>query len=83
MQPPSIPLFTAMNPFNVVPSDSPSGNQPFWALYVGVEGDVLIVPSAGGTNVMFKAVPGGTYIWSAGSRVEATGTSAQSIVGLA
>ncbi|HWK44914.1 MAG TPA: hypothetical protein VNT30_09345 [Stellaceae bacterium] len=55
---------------------------PFSAFYVGVTGDVTVVPRDSVTPVLFKAVPAGTLIPMAVQGVNATGTSATNILGL-
>lgn len=54
---------------------------PFMALYIGVAGDVTLVPRNSTTAVLFKAVPVGV-LKVACQGVNSTGTTATNIVGL-
>lgn len=51
-------------------------------LYVGTGGDVKVDMLDGGTGVVFKAVPTGTFMPIQPSRVYTTGTTATNIVAL-
>lgn len=55
---------------------------PFAALYVGSAGSVVVCPVNSTTVVTFVAVPAGTLIPLAFQGVNATGTTAGSLVGL-
>lgn len=71
----------ASDAFAVTPSDSVNFTNGARSLYVGVTGNVAVVTPAG-TVVTFTAVPAGTVLPVEASRVNATGTTATSIVGL-
>jgi len=65
----------------VTPSDSiPYTNRPR-ALYVGVQGDV-VVQDDNGASVTFKSVPGGTVLPIRPRLVMATGTTATNLVAM-
>lgn len=65
----------------VTPSDTVSVDTPFRALYVGVTGNVAVL-MLGGNVLTFVAVPAGSFLPASGSRVNATGTTASSILAL-
>lgn len=68
--------------FTVTPSDTGDlPNGPCRSIYVGVTGDVTMVPSKSGQSVLFKAVPVGILPVQC-SRIYATGTTATNIVAL-
>lgn len=74
---------TATGAVAVTPNDSadlPAG--PARALYIGVTGNVALVPNRGGTSVTFVGVPSGTILPVQAYRVMATGTTATSILAL-
>lgn len=73
----TVALFSSANA--VVPSDVTFVN--FVALYVGGAGAVTI-EGLDGVAVTFAAVPAGTYLNVAGTRVKSTGTAGTSIVAL-
>lgn len=50
------------------------------AIYVGGTGD--IVATMGGTDVTFKAVPVGSWLWISPTRIKATGTTATLMLAL-
>lgn len=50
-------------------------------LFVGVGGDVVVTPEYGGSDVTFKNVPTGSYLWIRTSKVKATSTTATNIIG--
>ncbi len=79
----SVPVGSqARSAFALTKSDSL--DQPFKALYIGVTGDVTILPinaTDDSQTILFKAHPVG-YMPVQGRRVMATGTSATNIVGL-
>lgn len=54
---------------------------PFAALYVGVAGDITLVPRNSTTAVLFKAVPVGILPFAV-QGVNSTGTTATNILGL-
>lgn len=68
-------------PFAITTSNTVNFTQPCNAIYVGVAGDVSILPLEGATSVVFKAVPVGILHVPA-RRVNASGTTATDLVGL-
>lgn len=66
----------------VTPSDTVDLTFITRAIYVGSAGALTVI-LAGGATVAFAAVPAGTWLWIAVTRVKATGTAAGSIVALA
>jgi hypothetical protein len=48
-------------------------------IYVGVAGDITLDLAGGQTAVLFKAVPAGTQLQVAATRVRATGTTATNL----
>ena len=74
---------TATGAATVTPNDSADIiGGPARALYIGVTGNVAVVPSRGGSAVTFVGVPSGTILPVQAFRVMATGTTATSIVAL-
>lgn len=73
--------YDAIDASPVTPSDVTVYSPAFRALYVGGAGAVAIT-TAGGTDVVFAAVPAGTTLRVAGTKVKATGTVATNIVAL-
>lgn len=65
----------------VTPSDTVSVATPFRALYVGVTGNVSVL-MLGGNVLTFLSVPSGSVLPVSGSRVNATLTTATSIIAL-
>ena len=45
-------------------------------IYVGGTGDITLTPAAGGSDVVFKAVPVGTLLPVASTRIKSAGTTA-------
>lgn len=72
-------LSSAVRGFAIVPSDS--AGQDFSAIYVGIGGAISIVGTDGNAFTMV-GVLAGAWIPIAGTRVNATGTTALSIIGL-
>lgn len=66
-------------PFAVTPSDATDFTTPSRYFQVGVAGTVAVVRMDG--TVVSYTVPAGGYIFSVAKRVNATGTTASSIVG--
>lgn len=64
----------------VVPADGTDLPTRPRALYVGGTGD--IVATMGGTDLTFKAVPVGTWLWISPTRIKATGTTATLMLAL-
>jgi hypothetical protein len=67
--------------FAVTPHDSTDFTTNARSLYIGVTGDVTAV-ALDGTSATFVAVPAGSILPIRCKRVNATGTDADSIVGL-
>ena len=67
--------------FAITPSDTVNFTQACHGIYVGATGDVTLVDLTG-TVVLFKGVPVGTTLRVAAKRVNATATTATSLVGL-
>lgn len=53
------------------------------AIYVGTAGDITIRPAGGAADVVFKAMPAGSFLPVRVSHVRAAGTTAADLVGLA
>lgn len=66
----------------VTPSDTVPLTTAAAKLYVGVTGDVTLIPVGGASGVLFKAVPAGTVLPVRTSQVMATGTTATYIVAM-
>ena len=71
----------AKDAFAVTPDNATFFTQAARALYVGGTGDITLVTAAG-TAVQFVGVPAGVILPVRCSRVNSTGTTATSIVGL-
>ncbi len=71
---------SARSAFAITKSDSTIVNCR--ALYVGGTGDVAVIPIDGTAAVTFSAVPAGSLLPIACSKVMSTNTSATLIVGL-
>lgn len=69
--------------FDISPQDSTDLPVATKAIYVGTGGDVAIRPVDGQAVVVLRNVVGGTVLAIRASTVEATGTTASDIVGLA
>lgn len=67
--------------FAVAPSDAANFATPARSLYVGGAGDVVVV-APDGSVTKFVAVPAGTVLPVRATRVNLTGTTATSIVGM-
>jgi len=63
-------------------SDATNETQGFRAIYVGAGGNITVV-STNNNAVQYLAVPQGTVLPVEGIRVNSTGTTASSLVGLA
>lgn len=74
-------IAACINGTAVTPSDTTDLAFTTRAIYVGGAGTLTVVLS-GGATVDFAAVPAGTWLWVAVTRVKLTGTSASSIVAL-
>lgn len=72
----------AQNAEVVTPHDSDTLAQVSRALYIGVAGDVTVQMAGTGTAILFKSVPAGTVLPIRVTRVNATGTTATTMVSL-
>ena len=70
----------ATTAFAITPSDS--AETVCSQIYVGVTGDVKVVPAGGSVGVVFKAVPAGAVLPIRCKKVLSTGTTATDLVGL-
>lgn len=68
--------------FAITPSDTVDFAYPVRGVYVGVTGNVAVV-DRNGTAVTYVAVPAGSVIPICARRVNATNTTATSLVGMA
>lgn len=73
----------ASHAFAIVPNDSGHLPEVTRALYVGGGGDLTVTLLRSSAPVTFPNVPAGTILPLRVTRLHATGTTAQSIVGLA
>lgn len=71
----------AIDAFSIVPDDSLELSELTRAVYVG-QGGTLVVTTKEGTTVTFENVASGVFLPLRLSKVLATGTTAQSLVGL-
>lgn len=74
-------LHTARELVEITPSDTVSLVEAVRAVYVGVGGNLSIVP-LNGPAVTLTAVQGGSILPIGAARINATGTTASSLVGL-
>lgn len=77
------PTFTApaQDAFTIIPSNSTNFNIAARGVYVGVGGDITLVTPAGNA-VLFVGVPQGSVLPVTCIRINSTGTTATSLVGL-
>lgn len=68
--------------FAITPNNNYEYDKPTRAIYVGGAGDLTVVMAVNGKTVTFTAVPGGTVLPIAVSKVRSTDTTATAIVGL-
>lgn len=69
----------------ITPSDNDELSVPVDAIYVGVNGDITLIPvnqSAGGTALLFKNCQQGTILPVTARQVKSTGTTATNLIGL-
>lgn len=66
-------------PIAVTPSDTVDLPTPARYLYVGTGGDINVTPEDS-TEVIYRAVPTGAFLFVGTQRVNATGTSASNII---
>lgn len=71
----------AQDAFEITPSDTVNFTGAARALYIGVGGTLSLITPAG-TSVTFTDVPQGTILPVTCIRINATGLSADSLVGL-
>lgn len=74
-------LYTARKLVAITPSDTVSLVEAVRALYVGAGGNISIVPLDGPT-VTLTGVQSGSILPIGAARIDATGTTASSLVGL-
>lgn len=67
--------------YAITPSNSTNFACPFRSIYVGVGGDITLV-TMGGTTLLFVGVLQGSILPMSGVRVNATATTATSLVGI-
>ena len=67
---------------DIVPNDNNDLAVPVRQLYVGGAGDIVVIGARDGGTHTFKAVPVGTLLPIAVSRVKATNTTATFLLGL-
>jgi len=77
------PMAPAEVCFAITPSDTVDLPQATKAIYVGLSGDVALIPVRGETPVVFKKVNAGTILDVRVRAVRITGTTAADFVGLA
>ena len=73
---------SAYNYAAVTPSDTVDLASPARAFFIGVTGDVVLVPIDGTTAITFKNVASGQIIPIQARRVNSTNTTATNIVAL-
>lgn len=78
---PTTPHFPGVA-FAITTSDANTYESPI-TVYVGVTGDVVVVPLGGDATVTFKNVPQGSCVPVLCTAVKATNTTATNLVGLA
>jgi len=71
----------AQDAYVITPDNTQTELQDFRAIYVGVSGDITVY-TLRERAVLFKNVPAGSVLPVSGKRVNATGTTAQFLVGL-
>lgn len=77
------PIAPAEDCFAIAPSNSADLTRATKAIYVGLAGDVALVPVRGSAAVVFRNVPAGSILDVRVRAIRATGTTAGDIVGLA
>lgn len=71
----------AVDAFPITPSDSTVFTQPTRFLYVGTAGDVHVRFAKTGNEMLYQAVPAGTYLRIRVDMVFASATTANALVG--
>lgn len=74
-------LAVGVSAFAITPHDTTNFTTRARAVYVGVSGDITAV-FADGAAVLFKSVPQGSVLPIEIRRINATGTTASSLVGI-
>lgn len=69
--------------FSITPTDSAELPRATKALFIGVGGDVTLVPLSGTAAVTFRNLPAGSILDVRVRAVRATGTTASALVGMA
>ena len=77
------PMAPAEVCFAITPSDTLDLPRATKAIYVGMSGDVALLPVRGDTAVVFKKVNAGTILDVRVRAIRVTGTTAADLVGLA
>ena len=77
------PMAPAEVCFAITPNEVLDLPQATKAIYVGLSGDVALIPVRGDTPVVFKRVNAGTILDVRVRAVRVTGTTAADLVGLA
>ncbi len=72
----------AVNGAAITPTDNAPLAQPTRMIYVGGAGNLTVILTGMTTTITFTAVPAGTVLNIRASDVQATGTTATSILGL-
>ena len=68
--------------FVIVPGDGVELTQATKAIFIGVAGDVALIPLRGGAAITFRNLPSGSILDVRARAVMATGTTATDLVGL-
>lgn len=77
------PMAPAEDCFAITPSDVADLPRATKAIYVGLSGDVALIPVRGNIPVVFKKVNAGTILDVRVRAIRVTGTTAADLVGLA
>lgn len=77
------PIAPAQNCFAVTPHDTAALPLVTKAIYIGLGGDLALLPVRGDTVVIFRNLPDGMILDVRARAILATGTTAVDIVGLA
>ena len=77
------PMAPAEDCFAITPSDTLDLPRATKAIYVGLSGDVALIPVRGTLPVVFKKVNAGTILDVRVRAIRITGTTAGDLVGLA
>jgi len=77
------PTAPAEDCFAIVPSETADLPRATKAIYIGLSGDVTLIPVRGTTPVVFKKLAAGTILDVRVRAIRVTGTTAGDLVGLA